>query len=186
MQRKVHYVNNSDFYSALCEYLNEKKIAEQNNLPAPIIPKYIGECILKIAYKLASKGNFCNYSYKDEMVSDGIENCINYIHNFNPEKTNNPFAYFTRILWNAYILRIQKEKKQQYIKYKSLENLVITNGVSALEDSDSPNPTAMSNYENINLFVSEYEKKLTGKTAFKKKGLEVFIPDGEENEQIAR
>ena len=52
------------------------------------------------------------------MISDGIENCLQYIHNFNPEKSNNPFAYFTQIIYYAFIRRIQKEKKQAHVKHQ--------------------------------------------------------------------
>ena len=82
----------------------------------PKVPEYIGECILKIANGLSNRPNFINYTYKDEMISDGIENCLQYIYNFNPKKSKNPFAYFTQIIYYAFIRRIQKEKKQTTIK----------------------------------------------------------------------
>jgi len=55
------------------------------------------------------------------MIGDGIENCVQYIHNFDPEKSNNPFAYFTQIIYYAFLRRIQKEKKQLEIKTKIIE-----------------------------------------------------------------
>ena len=55
------------------------------------------------------------------MISDGIENCVQYIHYFNPEKSKNPFAYFTQIIHYAFLRRIQKEKKQLDIKTKIIE-----------------------------------------------------------------
>ena len=84
---------------------------------------YIGECILKIANNLSHKPNFSNYTYKDDMILDGIENCILYIHNFDPEKSNNPFAYFTQIIFYAFLRRIGKEKKQAYVKNKLIQNM---------------------------------------------------------------
>jgi len=59
--------------------------------------------------------------FRDDMISDGIENCVQYIHNFNPEKSTNPFAYFTQIIHYAFLRRIQKEKKQLDIKTKIIE-----------------------------------------------------------------
>ena len=59
--------------------------------------------------------------FKEDMISDGIENCVQYIHNFNPEKSQNPFAYFTQIIHYAFLRRIQKEKKQLDIKTKIIE-----------------------------------------------------------------
>ena len=80
----------------------------------PRISDYIGECFLKIIQNgLSYRPNFINYTYRQEMISDGIENCLQYIHNFNPEKSNNPFiTYFTQIIYYSFIRRIQKEKKQ--------------------------------------------------------------------------
>ena len=65
--------------------------------------------------------NFVNYMFRDDMISDGIENCVQYIHNFDPEKSRNPFAYFTQIIHYAFLRRIQKEKKQLDIKNKIIE-----------------------------------------------------------------
>jgi hypothetical protein len=120
-KRSVHYVNNKEFLMALIEYKSKVKDAEINHLPKPPIPNYIGECILKIATHLSFKPNFVNYMFKDDMISDGIENCIQYIHNFDPEKSQNPFAYFTQIIHYAFLRRIQKEKRQLEIKNKILE-----------------------------------------------------------------
>jgi len=172
---KMHYVDNKSFYAALVEYKKQKIEAAENGMPVPRIPEYIGLCIYKIATRLASKGNFVNYSYKEEMISDGIENCINYLHNFDPSKSNNPFAYFTRILFNAYVLRIQKEKKQLYIKYKSFENAILVGGSPDLNSIESKDSTEMSVNDNMNAFVNEYEKKLNEKKIPKKKGIEIFV-----------
>ena len=115
---KQEYVNNKDFLAAMIEYKASVQNAETKNKSRPIVPTYVGECIMKIATHLARKPNFVNYTFKEEMISDGIENCLQYIDNFNPEKSNNPFAYFTQIIYYAFIRRIQKEKKQKKIKEK--------------------------------------------------------------------
>jgi hypothetical protein len=120
-KRSVHYVNNKDFLAALIDYRETVKIAEIRDLPKPRIPNYLGECFLKIATHLSFKPNFVNYIFKDDMISDGIENCVQYIHNFDPAKSQNPFAYFTQIIHYAFLRRIQKEKKQLEIKSKILE-----------------------------------------------------------------
>ena len=120
-KRSIHYVNNKEFLAALIEYRENVARAEINGEPKPQIPRYIGECFLKIANHLSFKPNFVNYMFKEDMISDGIENCVQYIHNFNPEKSQNPFAYFTQIIHYAFLRRIQKEKKQLEIKNKILE-----------------------------------------------------------------
>jgi DNA-directed RNA polymerase specialized sigma subunit len=120
-KRSVHYVNNKDFLAALIEYKKSIKDAQERGDPKPRITNYLGECFLKIATHLSFKPNFVNYIFKDDMISDGIENCVQYIHNFDPEKSQNPFAYFTQIIHYAFLRRIQKEKKQLEIKNKILE-----------------------------------------------------------------
>ena len=119
--RSEHYVNNKEFLAALIKYREDKEIAQIRGLPKPVIPRYIGECFLKIANHLSFKPNFVNYMFKEDMISDGIENCVQYIHNFDPEKSRNPFAYFTQIIHYAFLRRIQREKRQLEIKNKIIE-----------------------------------------------------------------
>jgi len=120
-KRSEHYVNIKEFLAAIIAYKDQIALAEIQGKPKPVIPRYIGECFLKIANHLSFKPNFVNYMFKDDMVCDGIENCVQYINNFNPEKSSNPFAYFTQIIHYAFLRRIQKEKKQLEIKSKILE-----------------------------------------------------------------
>jgi hypothetical protein len=120
-KRSEHYVNNKDFLEAIVQYKVDVKNAKENDLPKPRITNYLGGCFLKIATHLSYKPNFVNYMYREDMISDGIENCVQYIHNFNPEKSTNPFAYFTQIIHFAFLRRIQKEKKQMEIRAKIIE-----------------------------------------------------------------
>ena len=120
-KRSEHYVNNKEFLAALEVYIAQVNRAKLNDKEPPQIPRYIGECFLKIANHLSFKPNFVNYMFKEDMISDGIENCVQYIHNFNPEKSKNPFAYFTQIIHYAFLRRIQREKRQLEIKNKILE-----------------------------------------------------------------
>ena len=121
MKKKQHYVNNQELLAALIKYKDEVAIAEAKGLPKPKVNNYIGSCFLKIATHLSYRPNFINYMYKDDMVCDGIENCIQYIDNFDPSKSKNPFAYFTQIVYYAFLRRIAKEKRQLDIKEKILE-----------------------------------------------------------------
>lgn len=118
-----HYVNNAEFLAALKEYKQQVQEAEESGDSKPLVSNYIGECILKIANHLSYKPNFINYTYREEMISDAVENCLMYIDNFDPSKSNNPFAYFTQIVWYAFIRRIQKEKKQTLIKGKIIMDM---------------------------------------------------------------
>ena len=121
MKRKkenTHYVDNKKFLEAMIEYRDKCEKAKKRNRKKPDVTNYIGECFLKIANHLSYRPNFINYTFRDDMISDGIENCLQYLDNFNPEKSNNPFAYFTQIIYYAFVRRIQKEKKQVTIKQK--------------------------------------------------------------------
>ena len=120
-KRSEHYVNNKEFLAAIVAYKLDILEAEKLGKPKPRITNYLGECFLKIATHLSYKPNFVNYMFKDDMVCDGIENCVQYINNFNPEKSTNPFAYFTQIIHYAFLRRIQKEKKQLEIRQKIIE-----------------------------------------------------------------
>jgi hypothetical protein len=119
-KRSEHYVSNKEFHNALIQYKKEVDTAKENGNPKPIIPNYIGECFLKIATHLSYKPNFVNYIFKDDMICDGIENCVQYIHNFDVSRSN-PFAYFTQVIYFAFLRRIAKEKKQLEIKTKIIE-----------------------------------------------------------------
>lgn len=131
-KKASNYIDNEKMYQEMVKYKNE--IAEYNKLISkikddqdkpkrPRISEYIGSCIIMIAQRLATKPNFANYVHRDEMIGDGIENCLMYIDNFDPNKSKNPFAYFTQIIYFAFVRRIQKEKKQMYVKMRMLERM---------------------------------------------------------------
>jgi hypothetical protein len=114
------------------------------------------------------------------MISDGIENCLAYLHNFNPEKSTNPFAYFTQIIYYAFLRRIQKEKKQLYIKHKSFENSMIMNTLvdMAPEDQSHYSAAFINVSEKLGELVEKFEAKNPATTKAKK-GIEKFIEDDE-------
>jgi len=121
-----HYIDNEQFLAALLEHRANVLLAKENDAPPPRISNYLGDCFIKIAKHLSYKSNFINYSYKDEMISDAIENCLAVVNNFDPAKSKNPFAYFTQITFFAFVRRIQKEKKQLQTKYRYIDQLDIT------------------------------------------------------------
>ena len=153
-KRSEHYVNNKEFLAALIKYREDKEIAEIQGKPKHPIPRYIGECFLKIANHLSFKPNFVNYMFKEDMISDGIENCVQYIHNFNPEKSQNPFAYFTQIIHYAFLRRIQREKRQLEIKNKIIER----SGYSEVFSDD--NSVDGGNYSDYNSIKDGVHSKL--------------------------
>ena len=156
-KKNAHYVDNKKLLAAMIEFRNSVIEAKENDKPRPRIPNYIGECIMKISEHLSYRPNFINYTYKDEMISDGIENCLLYIDNFNPEKSKNPFAYFTQIIYYAFIRRMQKEKKQTYVKYKSLERHVLEDDI--LEAGGVTKKSYLEFMQNnMSGFIEDFEK----------------------------
>ena len=153
-KRSEHYVNNKEFLAALIKYQEDIEIARLQDKPKPVIPRYIGECFLKIANHLSFKPNFVNYMFKEAMISDGIENCVQYIHNINPEKSRNPFAYFTQIIHYAFLRRIQREKRQLEIKNKIIEK----SGYQEVFNDD--NKIDGSNYSDYNSIKDAVHSKL--------------------------
>jgi hypothetical protein len=118
-----HYVDNKKFLDEMVKWKKAIREAEESDDDRPPVTEYIGECFLKIAERLCSKSNFMKYPYKDEMIGDAIENCLMYAHNFNPRKSKNPFSYFTQIIYYAFLRRIEREKKQAYVKFKLTEEM---------------------------------------------------------------
>ena len=173
---KNHYINNKDFLKEMIEFRTSVNEAKKLNLPKPQIPRYVAECFMKIAENLSHKPNFLSYTFRDEMVADAIENCVMYVDNFDPVKSSNPFAYFTQITYYAFLRRIQKEKKQLYVKYKSTETAGILDEFELNENEDGTF-RQFELYENISEFIQNYEKARKEKKA-KREGLEKFVDEG--------
>ena len=121
--KNIHYVNNAEFSQAIVDYVESVNEAKEFGNVLPVVPDYIAICFLKIAENLSHKSNFIRYTYREEMVMDAVENCLMAVENYNINASTrtgkpNAFAYFTQIIWYAFLRRINKEKKQQEIKQK--------------------------------------------------------------------
>jgi DNA-directed RNA polymerase specialized sigma24 family protein len=136
-EESKHYIDNKQFLAALVEYKKEVNRAKRHNEERPQVPDYIGDCFIKIANHLAYKSNFINYSFREDMILDAIENCLIYMDNFDPKKSSNPFAYFTQITYYAFLRRIQKEKKHLQTKYRYIESLDIEGIIRQAHDEGS-------------------------------------------------
>ena len=161
-KRSEHYVNNKEFFAAIVAYKLEILEAEKLGKPKPRITNYLGECFLKIATHLSYKPNFVNYMFKDDMVCDGIENCVQYINNFNPEKSQNPFAYFTQIIYYTFLRRIQKEKKHLYTKYKLTDEVSVMGLDRSSQEHDTDtyinSKTSEWSREHVDVFIESFEE----------------------------
>ena len=171
-KQKPHYVDNKKFLEAMTEYKLKCEKAAARNRKNPPVTNYIGECFLKIANHLSYRPNFINYTYRDDMISDGIENCLQYMSNFDPTKSKNPFAYFTQIIYYAFLRRIQAEKKQVHIKNQSIEK----QHYEAYTTMEGDNTVYSIDQTLINnMLPDEDVYKPKKKETAKAKGLEVFM-----------
>jgi len=177
----AHYVDNQRFLEEMTAHQARIASAKEQGVETPSCPEYIGECFLKIANRLSYRPNFINYAFREEMVSDGIENCIQYMYNFNPEKSKNPFAYFTQIIYYAFVRRIQKEKKQLYIKYKTMDSQASLRDNVEISDHDQDQNyvyETMTHDQKVNMydFISNFEYSKKKKKVIKKStSLEYFF-----------
>lgn len=182
VKKTAHYVDNQKFLDEITKYKQLCAEAEACGDPKPQINNYLGECILKIANKLANSPNFINYSYKEDMILDGIENCIQYFDNFDSAKSKNPFAYFTQIIWYAFLRRIDKEKKQSYIRGKLIRDNTIEQ--FELQDHDMGGDDDYQNtyvgfMQNHGTFDHDYEEKKKAKRKKKQASLEELFTEVE-------
>jgi len=177
-KKPEHYVNNKEFTAAVSEFNKSVRLAEEKGKPTPQMTEYIGECIYKIATRLSTRPNFINYTYRDEMICDAIENCIQYIKNFNEEKSSNAFAYVTQICYYAFLRRIQKEKKQVFIKQQATDAAGVT--MDAFTTIDGNHDATLINtnvewmQENMNRVEYEPRKSKKVKKTTIEKGLDKF------------
>jgi hypothetical protein len=164
-----HYVDNQKFLKSMNEWKKEVKKAEKKGQKRPPVTDYIAECFIMIAEHLSQRPNFINYPFREDMVGDGIENCIAYAHNFDSEKSSNPFSYFTQIIYYAFLRRIEREKKQSFIKYKCLQmNDVDGKFVDWLQNNQGS--STFGEFLQHTFFLSENDiEKMEAKEKVKKK-----------------
>ena len=180
---RTQYVDNKRFYDEMSLYHTRYKEAEACGEDPPRVNDYIGKCLYEMANRLSHKPNFINYPFREEMVGDGIENAIKCISNFDPTKSTNPFAYFTQVIYYAFLRRIAKEKKALYIKHKVMERNIIENSLLGFEDDSDVN-VALIPTEYMNEFVKNFEESMEEKKKViaKKKGIEKFCEEEEDED----
>ena len=163
---KNNYVDNKQFLAAMIERRALVAKAEAEGKEKPQISNYLGKTINDICTHFSYQYKFINYSFRDEMIGDAVENCLRVIDNFDPAKSDNPFAYFTQISFFAFLRRIELEKKQQYIKFKLLEELPADELIEMVDSESGDShfkPAVDFMRENSYFNTKEYEDKLAAK-----------------------
>ena len=191
-KENVHYVNNAQFSQSVVDYVTLVREAEKDNSPIPIVPNYIAECFLRISEGLSHKSNFIRYTYREEMVMDAVENCLKAVMNYNIDTATrtglpNAFAYFTQIAFYAFLRRIAKEKKQQDIKWKYLDNADIedlmhydSNQLGQMHESERQFVDYLRDrIDRVRTQDAKVKDGVKKEKALKKQaGLELFMMDG--------
>lgn len=172
LKKSINYIDNQKLYEELKKYRDQMKECKLTNKPLPRLNNYIGLCVKQIAENLATIPKFSGYSFRDEMISDGIENVFMYIDNFDPDKYSNPFAYITKIVYYAFLRRILREKTHLYVKYKTAANYGIFDAMTNTEPGET---TPFEMYDNLSTYIEEFEAKKAEKKAKKIKGVEKFM-----------
>jgi hypothetical protein len=157
--KKEHYVDNKKFLEAMKAYKKLCRKAKREKQEKPPVDNYLGSCFLKIANHLSYRPNFINYTFRDDMISDGIENCLQYLDNFDPVKSKNPFAYFTQIIFYAFVRRIQKEKKQVTIKHKLIMDNNLDDFALQPQDNQGEYTNQFKEFLQKNIRMDEEPKK---------------------------
>lgn len=163
-----NYIDNQKFLDEISNYKSALRDAEEKQLPKPVVPRYIGQCFIDIATHLAYRPNFNGYTYKDEMISDGIENCLKVVDNFDISKSSNPFAYFTQITYYAFIRRIKLERNQTYIKGKMIMNMPFDAYDLQAQDEDSQYTNSYLSFVQANNVYGDIVEKEDEKRRVKK------------------
>lgn len=158
-----HYVDNKKLLDELTLHRQNTQEAKFKGLKKPRLSNFIGECIMLIAKNLSNRPNFINYPFKEEMIGDGIENCLRYIDNFDPEKSKNPFSYITKIIYFAFLRRITFEKKELYTKHKLIQKSFIDEDMVEQSEWNEVRSYSVIVNEHMNDFVRSYEDTMKKK-----------------------
>jgi hypothetical protein len=172
--KEKNYISNQKMYNELVKYYDKLAEAEKEEREEPRIPDYLGECFLLIAENLAKKPNFSSYTFKEDMIQDGVLTCVANITKFDPDRTNNPFSYFTQAIFYSFLQRIAKEKKQEYVKYKSIEKKYFSEEMGATNELDKGSFKTSDNnnlevFDNYLEFIEDYEDKFLPKKSRERK-----------------
>lgn len=174
-----NYIDKKKFHEEMTAYRVKAMEAEKNGTELPKINNYLGKCFYLLCENLSHRPNFANYSFREEMVGDGIENCLAAVDNFDPnEQKQNPFGYFSLIAWRAFVRRIQKEAKQNYIKHKSMQNSGLFDLLSEGGDSTLAIGAGQLSNDVSDRIIGNFESKLNNKKKnVKVSGVEKFIEE---------
>ncbi len=163
---KNMYLNKREMFTAIVKYKTLCADADEAERERPRIPEYLGGCFMMIARGIGSKRNFAGYQFIEDMIMDSVENCLMALNSFDPDKSDNPYGYFTKVVWWAFLRRIDKEKKLLYAKHRATENFIINNP-EIMESEGTPEDKARKSLENA--YMQDLARKFEARDAESKK-----------------
>lgn len=118
------YVRNKDLLVEIHKYRKTCRYDENGKyvVGSGRATETLGRMIMKIANGLAQKPNYSGYTWVDDMKAEAMLTVIKYLKNFDPEKSQNPFAYITQICSNSFMGYINKQKRHSKIKTHLFDN----------------------------------------------------------------
>jgi len=158
-----HYVDKREFHLLLVEHKRkvEAALAKGEETPRPC--DGIGDAFIKIANGLARKANFVNYPFREDMIGDAIENCAMAVNNYDPDRFNNPYGYFTKVCWWSNLRKIEREHKQLYVKFKSMEQAILSESLVEGDDENFQYDAVLLDNEKMKPIIEKFDKKIKKK-----------------------
>jgi hypothetical protein len=104
-KKKNHYIDNEEMLQELISFKENGTLSENLHL-----------MFYEMAKKIGTKPRFSGYTWIEDMVSDAYLKCCNVAHKFDPDKTQNPFGYFSTVIIHYFWDALQGEDKQKKVK----------------------------------------------------------------------
>lgn len=150
--RKVNYLNNKDLLLEL------EKSREQDQMTDKL-----AHMLQTLAARYGKKGNYVNYSYNEDMQSFAMMGLVKTWRAFNPEKSSNPFAFFTQCIKNSFIQLLNQEAKHRTIR----DEMMVDQGLDASYAYQEKHARKMAeeraaNSDDIDSEQSERDEKASG------------------------
>lgn len=112
---KGHYVTNAEM---LQEVIRAKKLGK--------VTDELAKMFILITERYSKKSNFSGYSFREDMVSVALINlCANGLK-FDPERSSNPFSFYTTVIHNSFLQYMADEKKHRNIR----DSMMVENGLN--------------------------------------------------------
>lgn len=124
-KKPKNYINNADLLIEISKSRQTGKMTDK-----------LAHMLMMLCQRYAKHSDYSRiYSYEEDMQAFALLTLVKVWPSFNPEKSQNPFAYFTQIIRHAFYQYLNHEKKQREVKDEML-----------IDIGETPSFTYMENY----------------------------------------